>query len=193
MNIPNGLQGKYKEIESMIVKFCNEKLNAEYRNICIRLLQKIYRRNPSSLLDGPSQIWAAGIVYAIGAANFIFEKNQDIHMSGEEIASPFGISAGIASAKAAELRNMFEIDYSNPEWLLQKIFENNPMTWMVEVDGNIVDIRNMSLEVQREAFELGVIPYVPGDRVGFTDKKGIDRVVIVKDGRNLPINKQEIK
>ena len=188
MNTQTELLDKYKETESLIVKFCDEKLNEEYKNICLRLLQKLCRKRPSPLLGGRSHSWAAGIAYAIGSANFIFDKTQEIHMSSQELASFFGISASTASAKASELRDMFEIDHFNPEWLLKELFENNPMTWMIQVNGIICDVRNMPLEIQQEAFEMGIIPFVPGDRIGFTDKKGIDRVVVTKNKRKTADN-----
>ena len=84
----------------------------------------------------------------------------------DEIASGFGISASTAGNKAGEIRKMFNMNYFNSEWLLPKLIESNPATWMVEVNGYIVDIRRMPLEVQRLAFEKGIIPYVPGDIEG---------------------------
>jgi hypothetical protein len=61
---------------------------------------------------------------------------------------------------------MFKIDYFNTEWLLPELIKDNPGIWMVMVDGIIVDIRNMPLELQQQAFEQGVIPYVPGEGEG---------------------------
>ena len=81
-----------------------------------------------------------------------------------EIASAFGISASTAGTKAAEIRKMFNITYFNTEWMLPMFIENSPMIWMVMVNGLIVDIRDMPLEIQCEAFEKGIIPYVPGER-----------------------------
>jgi hypothetical protein len=42
--------------------------------------------------------------------------------------------------------------------------DSNPMVWMLQVNGMIVDIRHMLREVQVEAFERGMIPYIPADR-----------------------------
>ena len=48
--------------------------------------------------------------------------------------------------------------------MLPEHIDNNPMAWMVMVDGFIVDIRDMPLEIQQQAFEKGIIPYVPGEK-----------------------------
>ena len=35
------------------------------------------------------------------------------------------------------------------------------MTWFIQVDGLIVDARQLPPQVQAQAFDLGVIPYIP--------------------------------
>nr|AGS53384.1 hypothetical protein [uncultured bacterium contig00018] len=155
MKIPKEIQGKYDEIAGLVIKFCDEKLSVDYKNLCLRLLEKLCRKRPSPLLGGRAPTWAAGIVYAIGSNNFIFDKTQKIHLTANELAAGFGVSASTASSKAAELRKMFRIDYFNSEWVLPELIEDNPMIWMVKVDGFIVDIRDMPLEVQQQAFEKG--------------------------------------
>ena len=164
MAIPKEMQGKYNEIAPMVVEFCDKKLNEEYKSLCLRLLEKLCRKRPSPLLGGRAHTWAAGIVYAIGSNNFIFDKSQEIHLTAKEMASEFGISATTAGNKAAEIRKMFNISYFNPEWQLAILIKDNPAIWMVMVDGLIVDIRDAPLELQRIAFEKGIIPYIPGEK-----------------------------
>jgi hypothetical protein len=42
--------------------------------------------------------------------------------------------------------------------------DKNPLVWMGEVNGYLVDLRNMPREVQEIAFEKGMILYIPADR-----------------------------
>lgn len=49
-------------------------------------------------------------------------------------------------------------------WTLPGLMEDNPMVWMLEVNGMIVDIRRMPREVQEIAYKKGSIPYIPADR-----------------------------
>ena len=35
------------------------------------------------------------------------------------------------------------------------------MAWMIEVNGFMVDARYASVEIQEEAFQRGLIPYIP--------------------------------
>jgi len=50
------------------------------------------------------------------------------------------------------------------EWTLPRKIAQNPLVWMVTVNGMIVDIRHMPLEIQEIAYEKGLIPYVPGGK-----------------------------
>jgi len=51
----------------------------------------------------------------------------------------------------------------DPQWTLPSLVEKNPLVWMAEVNGLLVDLRNMPREVQEIAFEDGLIPYIPAD------------------------------
>ena len=184
MSIPKEMQGKYDEIAALIIDFCNKKLNKDYKNLCLRLLEKLCRKRLSPLLSGRANTWAAGIVYAIGSNNFIFDKTQKVHLTANELVAPFGISASTASSKAAELKKMFRINYFNIEWLLPGNIENNSMIWMIQVNGFIVDVRDMSLEIQEQAFERGIIPYVPGERNEQKEKE--ERISNAKPTETLP-------
>ena len=42
--------------------------------------------------------------------------------------------------------------------------DDNPMIWMLEVNGFMMDIRTCPREVLKIAFQKGLIPYIPADR-----------------------------
>ena len=163
MAIPKAMQEKYDEIALLIAEFCDDRLNDEYKALCLHLLEKLCRKRPSPLLGGREATWAAGIVYAIATNNFIFDKANPYCMTAQDIADGFNLSASTAGNKASELRRMFDISYMNSEWVLQVYLQDNPAVWMLKVDGFIVDIRHMPLHIQKLAFEKGLIPYVPGE------------------------------
>ena len=43
----------------------------------------------------------------------------------------------------------------------QHLFDNSPLTWLLQVDGMLVDARQLPPTLQVHAFQLGLIPYVP--------------------------------
>jgi len=39
--------------------------------------------------------------------------------------------------------------------------DQNPMAWMVQINGFIVDARHLKRDIQEEALRMGLIPYIP--------------------------------
>ena len=74
----------------------------------------------------------------------------------------FGIGKSTATTKARSIEQLMGISYLDPRWTLPSKQENNPLIWMLTVNGFAVDIRTAPLELQEEAFRRGLIPYVPG-------------------------------
>ena len=52
----------------------------------------------------------------------------------------------------------------HPDYCLASLLDDNPMVWMLSVNGLIVDIRDMPREVQVQAYQQGLIPYIPADQ-----------------------------
>ena len=71
------------------------------------------------------------------------------------------MSSSTITAKSKSIRDMCKIYQLDPEWMLQSRVDANPLVWLVKVNDFIIDIRNAPLEIQIEAFNAGVIPYVP--------------------------------
>ena len=59
---------------------------------------------------------------------------------------------------------MLKIRQFDHRWTLPSRMDDNPLVWMLEVNGLIMDIRRCSREVQEIAFNKGLIPYIPADR-----------------------------
>ena len=66
--------------------------------------------------------------------------------------------------KSKEIRDLLRMGRLSPEWTLPSRLAGNPMVWLVQVNGFIIDIRDAAVEFQRAAFERGLIPYVLTDR-----------------------------
>jgi len=59
---------------------------------------------------------------------------------------------------------MLKIYQLDPNWTLSSLLDENPLVWMLQVDGMIIDARDVPREVQEIAFNKGLIPYIPADR-----------------------------
>jgi len=151
-------------IVGMIEQFCHEHLNDEYAVVCRRLAEKLARKRPSPLLRGSPNSWASGIVRTVGWVNFLHDKSQTPHMPLGEIDAIFGISESNGAAKLKATRTMLRIHQFDHEWTLPSKLADNPLIWMLEINGLIVDVRHAPRDVQEVAFKKGLIPYIPADR-----------------------------
>jgi hypothetical protein len=151
-------------ILGLIDQFCKEHLNEEYAILCRKLAEKLARKRPSPLLHGSPNAWASGIVRAVGGANFLHDKSQTPYMRSTDIDHYLGTSPSSGAAKLAAIRKMLKIHQLDPNWTLPSRMDDNPLVWMLEVNGLMVDVRHAPREVQEIAFNKGLIPYIPADR-----------------------------
>jgi hypothetical protein len=148
----------------LIDQFCKEHLNEEYAVLCRKLAEKLGRKRPSPILSGSPNTWASGIVRTVGWVNFLHDKSQMPHMRLSDIDPGFGISESTGAAKLAAIRKMLKVNQLDPNWTLPSRLNDNPMVWMLEVNGFMIDVRHAPREVQEIAFNKGLIPYIPANR-----------------------------
>jgi len=158
------MQAVYDEITGISDAFCKENLNAEYAELARKMAATLARKRPSPLLSGRANSWAAGILYTLGQVNFLFDKSQSPHMRADELCKRIGVSQQTASGRAQKIREMLDIFQMHPDWTLPSLMDHNPLVWILNVNGMMVDIRHMPREAQVVAFEKGLIPYIPADR-----------------------------
>lgn len=164
LKIPESMQVLYNEITSISDAFCKEHLNDEYSEMARKMAVTLARKRPSPLVNGQAKSWAAGILYTLGQVNFLFDKSQTPHMRADELCKKIGVSQQTACGRAQKIRDMLDIFQMHPDWTLPSRVDDNPMIWILQVNGYMVDIRRMPREVQVIAFEKGLIPYIPADR-----------------------------
>ena len=59
---------------------------------------------------------------------------------------------------------MLKVYPLDPSWTLPSRLDDNPLVWMLQVNGFMMDVRHAPREVQEIAFNKGLIPYIPADR-----------------------------
>jgi hypothetical protein len=163
-SIPAQMRQKHDAIVTLIDEFARQHLNEEYRLMVRRLAGVLARKRPSPLVNGMAMAWACGIVRTIGWVNFLDDNTQTPHMKLTDVDKAFGVSSGTGQAKSKAIRNLLKIRPFDPEWTLPSRMDQNPVAWLVEFNGLIVDVRALPREVQEEAFRRGMIPYIPADR-----------------------------
>ena len=149
------------EISELTDRFCEEFLNEEYAKLCRDLASALARKRPSPLLRGKRETWACGIVRTIGWVNYLDDPAQKPHMKLPVIDRAFGVAESTGQGKSKSIRTMLKIGSFDPRWTLPSKKEDNPRTWLVQVNGFTIDARYAPRDIQEAAFKKGLIPYVP--------------------------------
>jgi hypothetical protein len=76
----------------------------------------------------------------------------------------FGVASSTGQGKSRQIRQWLKIHPFSFQWGLPSKFDSNPLIWMLTVNGMMVDVRHLPIEVQQEACQKGLIPYVPGTK-----------------------------
>ena len=159
--IPQEMQAIFESIVGITASFCQAHLNQEYENLCRQMTATLCRKRPSPLARGTVEIWASGILYTVGKVNFLFDKSQKPHMRVEKLCELLGAGKASVYAKAKRIVTILKIGIFDPRWTLPSKLDKNPVAWLIQVNGIIVDARSMPFEIQEEAFRRGLIPYLP--------------------------------
>ena len=159
--VPRALQAKFGEIVAITDAFAVTHLNDEYRQLIRYAVAALCRKRPSPLEKGRANTWACGITHAIGIVNFLFDPSQTPHMKAADLYRAFAIGQSTGQGKSKLVRDLLNMGQLDPAWTLPSRIADNPMAWMVMVDGMVVDIRRMPRELREAAFAKGLIPYVP--------------------------------
>lgn len=162
--VPAAIQPVFEQIISMTDAFSNEHLDAGYAELCVKMAAKLARKRPSPLARGDRRIWAAGIVYAAGRVNFLFDPSQHPHLRTDDLADLIGVKQTTMANKGRLIMDTLHIGLMDPEYTRRDMLDRNPMAWLIQVDGIIVDARSLPEELQVQAWQKGLIPYVPGAR-----------------------------
>src|SRR5438270_12350301 len=159
------------EIAGLVDAFCKEHLNGEYADLCRKLAEKLARKRPSPLVSGKPNTWATGIVRTIGWVNFLDDKSQSPLMKLTAIDKAFGVGESTGQGKSMLIRKMLKIRPMDPAWSLRSRMDENPMAWMIQMNGFLVDARILKREFQEVALRKGLIPYIPERPKPFTDNE----------------------
>ncbi len=159
--VPKDMQARFDDITQLTDAFSQAYLNDEYASLCRQLTATLCRKRPSPLSQGKTATWACGIIHALGTVNFLFDASQTPHVTVSQIASFFGLSSSTMQAKSKQIRDLLDMYQFDPEWTLPSMVDQNPLIWMLEVNGFIIDVRHAPRAIQEEAFRKGLIPYIP--------------------------------
>jgi hypothetical protein len=164
LSVPSAAQPTYDAVTALTDSFCRHHLNDEYRDLARAMTAALCRKRTRPLASGQPRTWACGIVYVLGQLNFLTDKSSQPYMATADVCAAFGVGQSTASAKARVISDALGAHRMDPRWTLRSLIDRNPLVWMAEVNGFLVDLRDMPREVQVIAYDKGMIPYVPADQ-----------------------------
>jgi hypothetical protein len=165
LRVPVAMRSVVDEILVISDRFCTDHLDAEYADLCRRLVTKLARKRPSPLVRGQRRIWAAGAIYTVGTNNFLFDPSEDPHLSADRMSELLGVPKSTMAGKAKLIRDALNLaGRMDTEFCRLSLLEDHPFAWLVEVDGIIVDARWLPGALQAEARRRGLIPDLPVSR-----------------------------
>src|ERR1043166_9634 len=163
-SIPVAARPAHDGIVALTDAFCSEHLNPEYQALCRKLAAALARKRPSPLSRGKPEVWACAIVRVIGWVNFLDDSSQTPHLKLTAIDKAFGVAESTGQGKAKAIRDLLKIRQFDFHWMLRQRIEESPMTWMISVNGLVLDARHLRREIQEEAYRKGLIPFIPGEK-----------------------------
>ncbi len=162
-NIPKIMQEKFDCIVAITDDFSQQYLNDEYGKLIRYAIAALCRKRPSPLAKGKDKTWACGITHAIGIINFLFDSSQTPYISAKDLYKWFGVASSTGQSKSKLVRDTLRMHQMDPNWCLPSQLKDNPIAWMISVNGFMIDARYAPREIQEEAYAKGVIPYIPED------------------------------
>ena len=161
--IPKEFRQIFTDIVELTDKFCEDHLNEDYQQLARDMAIKLCRKG-SPVTQGKPKGWASGIIHALGWVNCLNDPNTQPYISSTELAKGFGVSQGTMLAKSKKIRELLNLTPLHPAWCISDLIDDNPLVWMVETNGFVMDMRTAPREFQEAAYAKGLIPYIPDDQ-----------------------------
>ena len=157
------MAGKCAAITALTDAFCDH-LNDEYRALIHRAIGALARKRPSPLIKGQESVWAASLIHALGRVNFLGDPAQRPHCKARVIFKFFAVAESGGQNKSRTIQKILGMEPLAPTWTLPSKLADNPLAWTLEVNGLMIDVRQAPIELQRLAYERGLIPFIPAER-----------------------------
>jgi hypothetical protein len=161
LRVPKDLRHDVAQVFSLTDGFCEEHLDAEYAELCRRLVAKLARKRPSPFARGDLRTWAAAAIYTVGQCNFLFDRAHEPYLSGDQLNALTGVPKSTMANKAKLIRRALGLQPLDVEFCRGDLLVRHPTAWLIEIDGFIVDARAMPAHIQAEARRKGLIPNLP--------------------------------
>ncbi|MDO5849021.1 MAG: DUF6398 domain-containing protein [Methanobrevibacter sp.] len=109
---------KQNQLIELVSNFCDEELDEGYKNASISLIEKMGEMEDVPFKRGKLEIWASGIINALGQINSLFDKDLEFNKTPDDICNYFQTKKPTVSQKSKLIRDMFDLDEDGKEFLI---------------------------------------------------------------------------
>jgi hypothetical protein len=120
------IKKRQNEILDLIKGFTDEKLDAEYFELSKKLLTKLAHKRNVSFAKSELDVWAGGIINAIGSHNFLFDDSFEPYICEDELTDYFNLSQLTIYNNTKIIRNLLKAELEGSEFSTQYVKDNNP-------------------------------------------------------------------
>ncbi|BCM91252.1 hypothetical protein IAD21_03118 [Abditibacteriota bacterium] len=105
-------------LEAEVTRFCDAKLNAEYRAVALEMLEAIELDTPETFGRGDERIWATGFWHALLQQNFGFDPALTPRIKARDIADFYGVRVGSMQQRSSFIRDALGLDTFDGRFLI---------------------------------------------------------------------------
>ena len=115
MNVPHAVRPYADQVVAVTDAVCLEHLDMEYAGLCRSMVGNLGRKRPCPITRGDLGIRAAGVVYAVGQLNFVFDPEQTPHASADQLSGWLGVKKTTMAKRARLSRDTLHRSHSESE------------------------------------------------------------------------------
>ena len=119
-------------------------------------MQSIPRKRSVPFLLRRPEIWAAGVIHAVGYVNFLFDSHDEPYVGFDTIAEHFNTSKSTVGQKSKIIRDMFKMRRFDNNFSTQTMAEHNPYNNLYMLDNGMVVIKDMLEKLVAKQFGIGI-------------------------------------
>lgn len=112
------MDSKIAILTKSIELFCEQNANAEFNNICLKVIGKLARKKICPLANGSLNVWAAAIIHAVGNVNFVFDKSAGFQIPLDKIALTFGCASNTITNRSKQIRDLLKMKPLDPVYAI---------------------------------------------------------------------------
>lgn len=120
--IPVARRERFVQVASSIGMFAQQHLDEELTGFAHELWRRICRRKSDECMSGQPNIWAASVIHVIARMNFLFDRQQPVHLTFDIICDFFQVSKATVGGKATKIERALHLRQHSEPGLCRRQF-----------------------------------------------------------------------